>query len=170
MPNWCFNQLEITSKDPAEIQKLVDAWDSGHFMQSLYPCPRELYDTLSGSYGDEEKNRELRIQEESNIEKYGYKNWYDWCVANWGTKWDIDTKAGESYVSGDIFYANFDTAWSPPIEFLMHLDGRDLPMGEKIDNDYYIGIRYEEEGMGFQGDYNTHEGEWTRELHAVAEE
>jgi hypothetical protein len=170
MPNWCFNQLEITSKNPAEIQKLVDAWDSGRFMQSLYPCPQELYDTIAGSYGDEEKQKELEAKEKANLEKYGYENWYDWCVDNWGTKWDIDTEAGESYVSGDTFYANFDTAWSPPIEFLKHLDGRDLPMGEKVDNDYYILCRYEEEGMGFQGDYNTEEGEWTSELHAVAEE
>lgn len=23
-----------------------------------------------------------------NLEKYGCATWYDWCVQNWGTKWN----------------------------------------------------------------------------------
>jgi hypothetical protein len=160
MPNWCSNNLRITSKDPAKIQKLVDAWDSGHFMQTLYPCPQELIDTTAGSYSDDEKQKELEAKEKANIEKYGYANWYDWCVANWGTKWDIDTSAGESYVTGDTFYANFPTAWSPPIEFFIHLDGRNRDVEDQND-DYDIECDYEEEGMQFYGMYSTELGENT---------
>jgi hypothetical protein len=156
MPNWCSNNLKITCKDPAKIQTLVDAWESGHFMQSLYPCPRELYDTIAGGYSDDEKQKELEMKEKANIEKYGYPNWYDWCVAKWGTKWDIDTSSGESYVSDNTFYANFLTAWSPPIEFFMYLDGNQT-------DDYDIECEYEEEGIAYHGTYTTKHGEDTRE-------
>ena len=63
MPNWCDNRLKISSSDPAKIQRLKDAWDSGHFMQSLHPCPQELYDTIAGGYSDDEKQKELEIKE-----------------------------------------------------------------------------------------------------------
>lgn len=31
---------------------------------------------------------ELGKQYDSNIQKYGCPNWYDWCVDNWNTKWN----------------------------------------------------------------------------------
>lgn len=42
-----------------------------------------------------------------NIGKYGFKDWYDWSIANWGTKWN----ACESFVENNSIY--FDTAWDP---------------------------------------------------------
>lgn len=46
----------------------------------------------------------------SLIKKYGYYNWYDWSIANWGTKWnacDVD-------ITEDCLSIQFDTAWSCP--------------------------------------------------------
>ena len=50
----------------------------------------------------------------NNIRQYGTPTWYDWCVSNWGTKWnaygyDEDTI---DYHDGDMLY--FQTAWSAP--------------------------------------------------------
>lgn len=41
--------------------------------------------------------------------KYGATNWYDWHIAEWGTKWN-------AYSQGDISPNSFkfDTAWSTP--------------------------------------------------------
>ena len=39
--------------------------------------------------------------------KYGYKDWYDWSVANWGTKWDA---CNSRIINNDEIY--FDTAWN----------------------------------------------------------
>ena len=50
-----------------------------------------------------------------NYEKYGAKDWYDWSIQNWGTKWNaLDT------IVNDPGEANvyFHTAWSAPLPFL----------------------------------------------------
>ena len=45
---------------------------------------------------------------------------YDWCVANWGTKWPASRVEVEGPVTGydektlEVVF-HFDTAWSPPM-------------------------------------------------------
>lgn len=43
-----------------------------------------------------------------NIRKYGYVDWYNWRIDNWGTKWH----ASDIYVNHNII--SFQTAWSVP--------------------------------------------------------
>ena len=45
--------------------------------------------------------------------EYGYDNWYDWCNANWGTKWETDCEEVSIDDFGGVEY-RFDTAWGPP--------------------------------------------------------
>ena len=41
--------------------------------------------------------------------KYGFSSWYDWSVANWGTKWNAyETEFDEEYLY-------FKTAWDTPL-------------------------------------------------------
>jgi len=69
--------------------------------------PNEFEETLSW--------RELGDRYASNLEKYGAKNWYDWCVNNWGTKWNAyDTRVTDNSYD-ECLEVIFDTAWSPPI-------------------------------------------------------
>lgn len=50
-----------------------------------------------------------------NARKYGGKDWYDWSVENWGTKWNAyDIDAEDDYIS-------FLTAWSAPIPIYLKL-------------------------------------------------
>jgi hypothetical protein len=42
----------------------------------------------------------------------GYYDWYDWSIANWGTKWDAYQET-ISEQDGTVIYT-FQTAWSPP--------------------------------------------------------
>ena len=74
-------------------------------------------------------------------------DWYNWNVANWGTKWDVCN----AYSEGDGEY-QFDTAWSPPIEAITHLS-RKFPEIE-----FTLNFQ-EEQGWGgeslFQGGQET---------------
>jgi hypothetical protein len=69
---------------------------------------------------------------------------WDWnfCVANWGTKWDIGRGDGhtvEQDANGVVF--NFDSAWAPPLAAYERLMG----MGFEILAYYF------EPGMAFAG-------------------
>lgn len=50
-----------------------------------------------------------------SFECCGFYNWYDWSVANWGTKWN----AAETKISGNSF--SFNTAWNIPEPILCEL-------------------------------------------------
>ncbi len=57
----------------------------------------------------------MRISNEL-IKKFGYDNWYDWRVCNWGTKWDV-----YDIVDNGDGTIQFNTAWSSPINALVRL-------------------------------------------------
>ena len=117
MPNWCNNTMTISHPDPAMVQKAADAWNSGKFLQTLVPCPSELMETVKGWTNDEEEQKANDAKIAANMEKYGYATWWDYCVAEWGTKWDVGCHPSygeDAIVSGNSFSVNFDSAWSPP--------------------------------------------------------
>lgn len=114
MPNWCHNKLTISHDDAAQIARVKDHKDN--VLQAFIPCPQEL------------------LQNEG---------WYDWCVNNWGTKWDINLSIIHESVDGKSIVAYFDSAWSPPLEAYQKLE----KMGFKID------ALYSESGMCYAGRY-----------------
>lgn len=148
MPNWCQNVVTLGHADAAMIQRVVKGYTGKGIMQGFHPCPQELIDTMAGSYGaGTPEQAQLEARERANIEAYGAKNWYDWCVANWGTKWDITSDGnGEPAVGDDGLSVqfSFDSAWSPPVGFY----GKMEELGFTVDAFYYEG------GMGFCGRYS----------------
>ena len=142
MPNWCNNSITISG--PTKTIKQV--WDDAHvgddfgLLNAMVPMPTELEDTTKGSNGDA-------------------LNWYDWRVANWGTKWDVesegleyvDNKDGTSHITGW-----FDSAWAPPIEAYNTFLG-------DMDN-CSIEATYEEGGMDFAGIYDNGDDDYMEGL------
>lgn len=130
MPNWCYNELEVHG-ETSELQRFVDATKTTYKdeetgetkevigLNHLFPCPKELSDTVSGWLGDGEEQKKLEEQQKRNIEKYGHQDWYSWCNANWGTKWgacDFDwTSFFDDKMEENAQYigAYFQSAWSP---------------------------------------------------------
>ena len=146
MPNWCNNNITLTHPDPAMIRRAKTAFAEGRLLDEFIPCPQELRDTVAGSHSDPVKKAALEAQEKANVAKYGYKNWYDFCTNEWGTKWDIggadDTLFSPMEETPDsIMEASFESAWAPPCDAYEKLQG----VGFSIKASYY------EPGMNFCG-------------------
>jgi hypothetical protein len=80
------------------------------------------------------------MREKLNLKYFGYKDWYDYSVAKWGTKWDIGR--GDGYntktlkdLDKNTLYFGFDSAWSPPVRAYEKL----CNMGFSIRAYYYEG-------------------------------
>jgi len=145
MPNWCNNTFALEHDDPAMIQRAYDALDRGEFLQEFIPVPKELTETMAGSYGDDEKQKALEAQQKANVAKFGYSNWYDYCVGEWGTKWDVGGDGQtDIHPDGKTLFTTFDSAWSPPVNAYQKLE----ELGFKVDALFYEG------GMAFAGQYS----------------
>ena len=55
---------------------------------------------------------ELGRKAAANIRKYGVPTWYEWCIREWGTKWNACH--AEVGGSSDLLEYTFDTAWDAP--------------------------------------------------------
>lgn len=150
MPNWCNNTLHISHEDPAMMKRFQDGWNKGQVMNEFFPIPQELKDTIAGSCGkDTPEQAELEKKEASNIAKYGYKNWYNFAVGEWGTKWDFgndDQSSGginDDQLSGEVTVC-FCSAYSPPIGGYEKL----------TDSGFNIRAVYFEPGMNFCGSWS----------------
>ena len=147
MPNYCSNVVEI--QGPQHILKTLV--EHRLDFQKIHPYPPEL-DITAGREGadDSPEQKALVAAEESNLEKHGYKNWYDWCVANWGTKWNAGGDNDAMQVDYDEDVGNqgialfqFDTAWAPPLGVMEKL--------METHPELSIECRYHEPGVGFFG-------------------
>jgi hypothetical protein len=75
----------------------------------------------------------------------GYGNWYDFCVGEWGTKWDCGEQgASDIHPEGRMLHTFFDTAWAPPVNAYEKLEA----MGFRVDAQFYEG------GMAYAGTYS----------------
>jgi hypothetical protein len=138
MPNWCNNSVEIYHDDPAMIERVRTAFNGEGLLQEFIPVPQELRDTVSGFVPEQEA---LEAKQAANREKYGYSTWYDFCVHEWGTKWDIGADGNPAMDIPGGLMLGFESAWSPPIGAYEKL----MEMGFRIRAMYY------EPGMAFAG-------------------
>jgi hypothetical protein len=145
MPNWCFNRLTVdTTSEGGKLlakafkpkHKREDGSLDASPFQDLLPCPKELLETQA-TFSKEPTNQQIR-----NKEKYGHTDWYSWNVANWGTKWDARVEDFDDSDPNQI-YVYFETAWSPPVEFMKWFVSQHP--------DAYFRNEYDEEGMQFEG-------------------
>jgi len=146
MPNWCNNYLELEHEDPAMIERAKKAFAEGKLLEEFCPVPSSLH-VVAGRVGDDTdpKQIELEAQEAANIATHGYANWYDYCVNEWGTKWDVGGEGDQaSQDSPTDLRMNFDSAWAPPI----------AAMEKFQDLGFKVKLIYWESGMCFCGVYD----------------
>lgn len=156
MPNWCANSLKLIATTAESEKKLAEivqelarakaAGESAELFNLIKPVPQALIDTVAGYRGHgTPEQAALEAAEQENLKTYGYKNWYDYCIAEWGTKWDARTSDEDVpyIIDGNQVTIFFDTAWAPPMQIYYALE----EMGFKLEATYI------EQGIGYIGYY-----------------
>lgn len=141
MPNWCNNTLTLTHNNPEMIARAKTAFANGTFLDEFIPVPKDLQETISGGFSDSKEQALHELKQLSNQATHGYKDWYDFCVNEWGTKWDIGDGQGIQTWDDNELVVYFDSAWAPPIAAYEKLEG----LGFQIFATYY------EPGSAFAG-------------------
>ena len=143
MPNWCNNTLELQHDNPEMIERAFKSLKDDRFFKEFFPCPKELTETVSGSSGEGYAKELHEFQMQLNKKYFGFVDWYDWTVANWGTKWDVCEAYCDQH-EPNLLVASYDTAWSPPIAFYEKMK----ELGFTVRAFYY------EPGMAFCGNWD----------------
>lgn len=108
---------------------------------------------------DEDEANKIKLAIKA-IAETGYSNWYDWCLDNWGVKWDASEQMvedeplfkDESLGNPDLV-VSFNTPWGPPTGILQNLTKQYpeatfiLRWADEDDYGYGQGILYAEAGI-----------------------
>jgi len=152
VPNHVTNRITVDSKMEEIIKKLFGKKDEdGNTVyvdfNNIISMPKELLHTQSPNKqieGETEEEHNTRIND--LIKKYGYANWYDWNIHNWGTKWNAYQTSVEE---GNTFV--FQTAWSHPLRIVEQLSSA-FPTVK-------FEVKYADEDIGSNlGDYIMQDG------------
>lgn len=88
------------------------------------------------------------------MEYLGLVDWYNWNIANWGTKWDAyDVQLDRQ--DDNYLAIHFSSAWSPP-EPVVHAMQEQHP-------ELAISMEFDESGMMFRGSIETDGSVYTEE-------
>ena len=169
MPNWCHNRVYFGLGNNVEnnnkfreyigIPRYSYEGDIEFDFNKVLPLPKELENHTKEIVTQEEYDKWEPHPEHTWIgrpitqkmsdefkEKFGTDNWYNWCINNWGTKWN----ANDVYINmnePDGIEITFDTAWGPASGIYELIE-------EKIKKenwDITVSWFYDEPGMMFAG-------------------
>jgi len=158
MPNHCNNTLTVVGPYD-DIDEFIGAIENEDgtvgILDNLYPIPEALTKVKATIGSGDDVNERAK---KSNMDEYGYSDWYDWCNAKWGTKWgDYDARIVQSHSDSEGVddrmgkaMIEFDSAWSPPEAGIEHIS----TLFPKV----LFDLRYEEPGMCFTGVFQVQNG------------
>jgi hypothetical protein len=126
MPNWCENQIEISGEETL-LQKFNE--------ENTRAEKENVSPTLSFELSLPTPAELLEID---GAGKYG---WYEWRVANWGTKWNV-SNAEPHFQNGNLYYFP-STAWAPPSAWVKAVSA--------LYPQLTFNLFYDEPGMCFAG-------------------
>lgn len=171
MPNWCENNLIIETDDKQILKDLELIYLKGTdrelinsqqqprelilnnpgLLSYFRPMPIVLQGTVKGSHPPKWQTDNSQWLKDC----YGYDNWYDWSINNWGTKWDVHKMEKINDHRNTFIELEFETAWGPPVEALQYWNYiKNFYDDEKNFKCY---LSYVEPGMDFCGVYVGHE-------------
>lgn len=147
MPNWTENDLTITGneEDLKKLKEFVTTKKETLLdFEKIIPFPQKVYDDekeirkMEELKGNEKKNAEIiqALKEKTEF------NSHDWCISNWGTKWNSCRAEIIKEDKNHLVYT-FETAWSPPLPVIVKLSSL-FPTLKFL-------LEYYERGNGFCG-------------------
>tara|TARA_B100001094_G_scaffold296961_1_gene319588 strand:+ start:4502 stop:5191 length:690 start_codon:yes stop_codon:yes gene_type:complete len=121
-------------------------WTHNGEANSLYPKTKPTKEKINIAMKYLKDNLEVNDLTEArcaidNIKTHGSKDWYDWSITHWGTKWDAVTN--DIDFDDDWITIDFDTAWSPPEPWI-------LALSKKFPN-LEIEVKVTEESNSYMG-------------------
>jgi len=186
MPNHTANNFTVTGPkdDVLRFVAQIKGTDSEIDFNKVLPIPDELRGTSSpsrimtqeeidkiwadwrekknkGEVGSFEMERPMGLgitqaKYDEFILKYGYADWYDWSIFNWGTKWNAydvtEWSINEGHWNGENSSATiyYETAWSPATALWLNVS-KDYPT-----LDFYH--EFADEGGSFLGSETIRDG------------
>lgn len=132
MPNWCLNKIKISGnkKNRRRVSQIIE---------NLHEQDEVEIGLLESLVG-----KEPTISEED----YFNGGWYESNINYWGTKWDLSDNDFIFEETEDYIYLEFDTAWTPPVEFCELLSMR---------YGVHVKIKYIEPGMEISGIFEVND-------------
>jgi len=160
MPNWCENELYVEGSKE-ELEKFVEQAKGEKVLDfnKFIPYPQKFAEADKKARKWEKKNPKSW----ENRPKDGYNSGgYEWCIKNWGTKWNAchlhfyeENPEDLSYKDEGKLFFKFDTAWSPPAPIVQK-------MGEVFPKLKFT-LLYFECGSAFQGMLRIENGKVTED-------
>jgi hypothetical protein len=168
MPNWCESDLRITGVT-AELKKFKETaqGENGILdMNSFIPYPeewtradrksRKWHETYHAMDGEDRKK--FKMLDSRPDDGYNHDG-YEWCIKNWGTKWNFcdivleeeNYYENETYDNESELFYTFETAWAPPRPVILAMS--------KAFPELEFDLKYFEMSMGFNGWYRVKAGE-----------
>ena len=158
MPNWCTYRITIKGDRKTiqnihakirvpEDEQVESPTAMGEYdLTRILPIPDELLISNRIVPEDSPEYPEWKTKTEANSAKYGYSDWYWWCLKNWGTKWapsisSYEIECDDANDAGVIVMSGL-SAWSAPDRLVSNLTEM-FPVN--------VVISYDEGGLGFGG-------------------
>jgi len=151
MPNYVYNVISVEAKYADRLKEIAEVGLCEYYKPK--PKVLERYRSPVSIVSEEEYQKELasydgimgmpmttQIQSDF-IKEYGFDNWYDWSIHNWGTKW------GDFERMYDDGQYSFTTAWDAVSKTIIELLLIDIP-----DLEYWW---EEEQGYGAEAVYKA---------------
>lgn len=107
------NAIAVLEDDQTKFQEMLEwPWVKQEGLRTTLEVKNYLLGSLKESDFEEAR---MSIM---NVQLYGTKNWYDWCINTWGTKWNAYDQSIENNI------ITFDTAWSTPFPVILQLSAQ----------------------------------------------
>ena len=142
------NELTCIFQTSEELQSFKSKVDEENFYNSFFPmpeilqgtqCPNVNVDKLILECNKEGYNfktlqeiidanhkwfsgmAEQALKNQQAFEETGYYEWYQWCLDNWGVKWDASNVQSKELSDFNTVIYTFDSPWGCPEHFVIEL-------------------------------------------------